>query len=83
MINLNVFMGTITINVDDEIETRFRELVKQEIGTGKGSLGSAVENAFELWVSQKEENTIAERELQLLRRGFRLGKYTFNREELP
>ena len=75
-------MGTITINIDDETETRFREAVKQEIGTTKGSLGSAVEKALQLWVAQKEEKAITERQLRFLHQGFCLGKYIFNRDEL-
>ncbi|HLC90461.1 MAG TPA: hypothetical protein VJI15_01715 [Candidatus Nanoarchaeia archaeon] len=75
-------MGTITINVSDTTETIFREVVREEIGSAKGSLGTAVEEALTLWISKKREEEIATRQLALMKRGFALGKYTFQREEL-
>lgn len=75
-------MGTITINVRDQTEALFRDVVKQEIGEEKGSLGQAVEEALKLWIKQKKEEEIAQRQLALLRKGFHLGKHTFNRDEL-
>lgn len=75
-------MGTITINVDDEMEQKFRETVAKEKGLGKGKLGSAVQEAFDLWIQDKEQEQIAQRQLQLMEKGFRFGKYAVNREEL-
>ncbi len=75
-------MGTMTVNVDDEMEQKFRETVAKEKGVGKGKLGSAVQEAFDLWVQEKEQNIIAQRQLQLMEKGFRMGKYKFDREEL-
>lgn len=75
-------MGTITINVSDDTEMLFREVVKEEVGSSKGSLGTAVEEALALWISEKKEQEIATRQLTLMEKGFTLGKYKFNREEL-
>lgn len=75
-------MGTITINVDDTTEHLFREVVIEEEGTGKGKLGIAVTEALKLWIEQKKQTEIAERQLTLMKNGFKLGKYKFNREEL-
>jgi len=75
-------MGTITISVDDEIEMQFREVVKEEIGETKGSIGSAVTEALNLWITQKQQTEISQRQLALISKGFRLGKYKFDREEL-
>lgn len=75
-------MGTITINVSDDTETLFREVVKVEIGSAKGSLGTAVEEALALWISKKREVEIAARQMALMKKGFAFGKYTFQREEL-
>ena len=75
-------MGTITISVDDATEMEFREVVKEEIGETKGSLGSAISEAMNLWIKQKQQIEIAERQLALIEKGFHLGKYKFNREEL-
>lgn len=75
-------MGTITISVDDSTETTFRKVVREEIGETKGSLGTAVTEAMNLWVQQKRQTEIAQRQLALMERGFRLGRYKFNREAL-
>ncbi|HLC97682.1 MAG TPA: hypothetical protein VJC21_02785 [Candidatus Nanoarchaeia archaeon] len=75
-------MGTITISVDDEMETRFRETVKEEVGVGKGKLGAAVEEALKLWVAQKQEEEIVERQIAWMEKGFQTGKIVFEREEL-
>lgn len=75
-------MGTITINIDDGTEMQFRELVKQEIGKEKGSLGFAIQEALRLWIENKKETEIAQRQLKFLHEGHHLGKYKFNRDEL-
>lgn len=75
-------MGTMTINVNDNIEERFRIVVAREKGLGKGRLGSAVEEALDSWIKNKEQEDVAKRQLELMKKGFRLGKYTFNRDDL-
>ena len=75
-------MGTITISVNDATEMEFRDVVKQEIGETKGSLGSAITQAMDLWIKDKQQTEIAQRQLALMRKGFRFGKYKFDREEL-
>lgn len=75
-------MGTITININNDLEQKFRDEVKKEKGIGKGKLGNAVQEALELWVDQKQQQDIAQRQLALMKQGFNLGKYSFNREEI-
>ncbi len=75
-------MGTITISVDDEMENRFRETVKEEVGVGKGKLGAAVEEALKLWVAKKQEEEIAERQIAWMEKGFQTGKIFFERDDL-
>ena len=75
-------MGTITISVDDKTESQFREVVRQEIGIGKGKLGYAIMEALNLWIKMKKEMEITNRQLNLLQKGYRFGKYKFNRDEL-
>lgn len=75
-------MGTLTITIKDQTERTFRELVKSCYGQGRGKLGSAVGEALNYWVQKKQSEDIAQRELRLLRKGFQLGKWTGNREEL-
>ncbi|MBS3170629.1 hypothetical protein J4223_02520 [Candidatus Woesearchaeota archaeon] len=81
--NLNESMATITINIQNEVSEKFREIVKKERGEGKGIIGKAVEEAIQNWIKEKEENEIAQRQLELLKKGFKTGKLKkFNREEL-
>ena len=76
-------MGTITINVKDEVEKVFRETVKKEIGVGKGKLGNAVEEALEKWVYEKRQKEIAQRAMELMNKGmYSLKGWKFNRDEL-
>jgi len=81
--NLNESMATITINIQNEVSEKFREIVKKERGEGKGIIGKAIEEAIQNWIKEKEENEIAQRQLELLKKGFKTGKLKkFNREEL-
>ncbi len=75
-------MATITINIDNQTETIFREAVKEELGTEKGKLGQAVNEALQLWINKKKQEEISQRQLALLKTGFKLGKWKFNRDEL-
>jgi len=77
-------MGTITINVKDEVEKQFRETVKKEIGVGKGKLGNAVEEALKKWVHEQKQKEIAESLKEKMRTClYSVGKgWKFNREEI-
>ncbi len=79
---LNGYMGTVTINIDDETEQKFREVVKEECGEGKGKLGQAVTEALLFWINFKKQEEIAHRQLKLIQKGFSLGKYKFDREDI-
>lgn len=76
-------MGTVTINLSDEIEARFRAEVKERFGEGKGKLGKAVEDALNKWANESEEAKLRQRAIQMLKKGlYKVGKnYTFKREE--
>ncbi len=76
-------MGTITINVSDDVESVFRETVKEEKGTGKGALGAAVTEALQKWMEEKRQKEIAQEMVALMQKGFRMGKLPLrSREEL-
>ena len=76
-------MGTITINIDDEIEKRFRTLVSKIYHDKKGNLGNAVTEALKKWIDEVTQKQISERELRILDKGFNMGKFKFKtREEL-
>lgn len=76
-------MGTITINVSDEMEKKFREVVKSKYGTGKGKLGKAIDEALNKWISEDEEQKLRDEAIKMMEKGlYKVGKnYTFKREE--
>lgn len=74
-------MGTITINVDDEVEKEFRKLANEESKGKKGFLGDAITEAMKKWVQEKEQGELSKKEIEVLRKGFRLGKITYKKRE--
>ncbi|MCX9084025.1 MAG: hypothetical protein OIN87_04400 [Candidatus Methanoperedens sp.] len=76
-------MGTITINVNDDVEKQFRAIAREFYPDKKGYLGKAVTSAMQKWINEVSQNKISQRELELLEKGFKMGKIKFNsREEL-
>lgn len=74
-------MGTITINVKDNIEKDFRKTVRKKLGQGKGVLGRAVEDAIKKWVEEEKQIKIVERQMKLMEKGlYSLKGWKFNRE---
>ncbi len=67
-------MGTITVNVKDDVEKEFRELVRTVQGTKKGDLGKALTDAMRKWVYEKKQEKIAQEALKLLEQKFDFGK---------
>lgn len=63
-------MGTITVNVDDRVEQRFREVATATYHKRKGYLGRAITEAMQHWVYEKRQNEIAERALKLMKQDF-------------
>jgi predicted transcriptional regulator len=76
-------MGTITINVNDDIENRFRTLARKVYPEKKGYLGKAVTSAMQKWINEIAQKKISENELKFLEKGFKMGKFKFkSRAEL-
>lgn len=76
-------MGTITINVDNEIEIEFRDTVKKTYGQGKGILGKAVEEALKKWTYENNQKEIGRRLKTMMEKGWPMGKILYkHREEL-
>ena len=76
-------MGTITINVKDEVEKEFRESVKKRLGEGKGILGKAVEEALNKWVHDEQQRQIADELMRMMDKGlYSLKGWKFNRDEI-
>jgi hypothetical protein len=76
-------MATMTINISEDIAKRFREAVKTRIGEGKGILGRAVEQALAIWIHEKLQEQIADRQKKLMAEGvYSLRSWKFNRDEI-
>lgn len=75
-------MGTMTINVNDDVEKMFRKVASSVYGKKKGSLGRAISDAMQKWVNDVHQKDIAKNELKLLNTGFSMGKVTFTRDEV-
>ena len=76
-------MGTMTINISDETEQKFREKVRETLGEGKGKLGQAVEEIMSKWVEKEEYQKLMKEAVATLKKGlYKLPKdYKFRREE--
>ena len=76
-------MGTITINIDNDVEKQFRALAQKIYSKKKGYLGNAVTSAMQKWIDEVTQKQISEREIALLEKGFNMGELKFkSREEL-
>jgi len=76
-------MGTITINIDNDVEKQFRALAQKIYSKKKGYLGNAVTSAMQIWIDEVTQKQISEREITLLENGFDMGELKFkSREEL-
>lgn len=64
-------MGTITINVDDSIEKKFRKAASTKYGKRKGYLGEAVTEAMQTWL--KAESGNVKKAMELLEKGHNSG----------
>lgn len=72
-------MGTVTINIKDEIEKRFRKIASLEYGKRKGHLGKALNDALKEWLNKK---TAEAEVIEILEKGIEMGQVKFDREEL-
>ncbi len=72
-------MGTITINISNETEKKFREAVEKELGNGKGKLGKASDEALRKWADEKQQKEISSLKSTQVGRGMRAEKIrTYN-----
>ena len=77
----NLKMGTITVNIPDEVEQGFRNAAGVVYGKKKGYLGKAMNQALLHWI-KTEKKRADSKALELLDKGFEMGKLKFNRDEL-
>ena len=77
-----IVMKTITLNVEEKTEKKFRKAAELVLGKSKGSLGRAANIALEQWAGRQTKGNEAEM-LELLEKGFKMGKLKYkSREEL-
>ncbi len=76
-------MGTLTINMDDDIENELRKLVAEQ-GNKKGDLGKAVSEAVRKMLQEAKDKEIAERQMKMSEKClYKLPKnWKFNRDEI-
>ena len=78
---------SLRLELDKELERKFRELAMRRYGFGKGSIKKAAETAIKRWtetseIGKKEKNSAIAKSLKLLETGVKLKKWKFNREEI-
>lgn len=72
---------TVTVNLDEAIEKKFREKARLKYGNRKGSLAKALNEALEEWLRSDEHDLLKEN-LALLENGMKMKKWKFKREDL-
>lgn len=72
---------SVTVNLDESIEKRFREKAILKYGHRKGSLAMALNEALENWIKNEGVDSLSEN-LNLLDKGIKMKKWNFKREEL-
>lgn len=49
-----IYMGKITVDIDDDLETKLRNTIFERFGYKKGNLKKALEEAMQDWINKKE-----------------------------
>ncbi len=73
---------TITVNVGKDVIDKLRKMASQE-KQKKGFLGKTITEAMRKHLKEKEQEEIRKELLQILKKGYHMGKLTIkNRDEL-
>ena len=72
---------TITVNIDESLERRFKEKARLKYGNKKGSLAKAFNEAIDEWL-KSDQNEILNENMKLLNEGIQMKQWNFKREEL-
>jgi len=76
-------MGTITINIDDNIENEFRNYLSEKGEILKGTLGKAITEAIAKWLKEKKQEEISIKAIERMKEGFSSGGFKIkSRSEL-
>jgi len=72
---------TITVNVEEDVEKRFRRVAASTHGKNKGYLGRALTEAMETWARAMEAKNSVASTMKLLDEGLDLGGVKYRRRE--
>ena len=72
---------TITVNVQADVEERFRRVAASKHGKKKGYLGRAHTDAMKRWVDQEEASDATAETIKMLEEGLDLGGFNFTRRD--
>jgi len=76
-------MGTVTLNLDDDIEQSFRDTTKKTYGVGKGRLKQAAQDAISQWISKVNQESAKREVIAFLEKGLPIGYKPYrSRDEL-
>ncbi|MBS3168413.1 hypothetical protein J4216_04765 [Candidatus Woesearchaeota archaeon] len=76
-------MGTITVNIDNNIENEFRTYLSDKGEILKGALGKAITEAIAKWLKEKKQEEIAIKAIERMKEGFSSGGFKIkSRSEL-
>ena len=76
-------MGTVTLNLSDDVEQVFRKKANERFGKGKGRLKQAIEEAITIWSRSADSDEATKRFLQMMEKGIHLGYKPYKvRDEL-
>ncbi len=64
---------TLTVNVNAEVEKKFRQVAKATQGGKKGYLGKALTDAMQKWTDEKEATVAVAAAMAMLAEGLDLG----------
>ncbi|MBI4170632.1 MAG: hypothetical protein HY514_02975 [Candidatus Aenigmarchaeota archaeon] len=68
-------MGTIKVDINDDVEKIFRKVAMNTFGFGRGSISRAAEAAFREWSAQQNiGNYPEEKEILLLNCGMKVAR---------
>ncbi len=74
-------MGTITVNLKDNIEQEFRAVAIEAFGQGKGHIGKALAEALQNWIYERKQERIATTGKEIMRHGSVFGKRLYEHRE--
>jgi hypothetical protein len=49
-----IHMARLDLNIDDKLDTQFRDMVYKKMGMKRGNLRIAIEEAIKIWLSTKK-----------------------------